>query len=149
MGTDTGAGIIIAYLDDTDGIPRIFGQLAQVIPLPGLRKGAELFRHIQVSPDNPVDLSLQGLNFLIGQRPMKVIIALGFFLLNVGAEAAIRLKQAPHGLVEDMLGSMHDRVNGLFHFPEKRTKVFGWRILILYSCFKRNPVFWQIEIKTH
>ncbi len=104
------AGIIIPDPDDPDRLAGVFRKFLEVEPPARLLFPDILFCHREIERDDLIDLSLNGSNLQGRQRPVKVVVALGFLLFNVGAERPSPVEHPHHGLVQDMLRRMHTRV---------------------------------------
>jgi hypothetical protein len=117
MRTDTRAGVIISYADDPNRIPCIFRKPAEIELLFGLVSGDEVLGHRQVRPDHFIHLRHDPIDLLFRKRPVKVVITLRFFLLNVRAETTTATQKPDHRLIEDVFRRVHPGVDFLFHQP--------------------------------
>ena len=110
MGPDTGAGIIVSDLNDSDGVTGVAGQFVGVKFAECLRFGYIFFGNRQILCDDLVDSRLNFSKFLLRKRPVEAIVAFGFFLFDVSIKTSAAIEHSVHGLIENMFGRMHTRI---------------------------------------
>ena len=114
MRSAAGTGVVVADMDDPDGITRIFGKPMQVVLLSGRLAVEKLLPNECVPANHGVHVRLEVLHFLHRKIPVKVIVALGLLLFQMGSKRPGASKRLDHGTVEDVLRGMHPGVDLLF-----------------------------------
>ena len=107
MFTNTGAGIVITDMDNTDVINDGVWKLFCIITPLRRSFGDKGFCDRQIRIDNAVYPWLDVRNFLFCERMIKMIIALWFLRIYMGRKASPAVIQSHHRLVEDVLDWMH------------------------------------------
>jgi hypothetical protein len=107
MITNTGDCVIVSHGNDSDFVSHGFWQSFEVKLVSCGLPADQLDDYWKVFRDDPVDLIFDLFDFHILKRPLEMIITFGFFLVDMGAEAAFALEFHHHSAVQEMFCRMH------------------------------------------
>ena len=110
MGAQTGADVVVADTDETQGFGCIVGQLGEGDFGRDLVARHILHRHGHVGLDDLVDTALHLGNLLGSRTDGKVVVELALLAFDVGIARTFTAEHAHHGLIEDVLGSVRGLV---------------------------------------
>ena len=87
-----------------------FRYVGGVKPGAGFFPGDHPVRHLEALRDDRIHPGFDFLDFFGAQFPGKMVIAFGFFAIDMGTETTLTSEHADHGLIEKVLCGMHGRI---------------------------------------
>ena len=115
MGPDAGAAVVITDAYNPDLLTAVRGQPGKIEPAFSGPPGDKFFLDRKTGCDHRVYLFFDPADFRRAQLACEVVVALGFLSFNVSTETPPGSKKPDHGLVEDVLGRVHVRIELFLH----------------------------------